>query len=91
MTVAEAFDFQLRPAMFSGQLSLLSFVNYRFGNPTCNLGHRRVNVYILKYSGLPRAVDRELREKHWFSSQLSTNGSHVVKELLPQSDAQFAL
>src|SRR5438067_11699708 len=44
MTVAVASDFQLRPVMFSGRPSLLKLVNYRFGNPTCNLEHRRVNL-----------------------------------------------
>jgi len=43
MTVAAASDFQLRPVMFSGRPSLLKLVNYRFGNPTGNLEHRRVN------------------------------------------------
>jgi hypothetical protein len=42
MTVAVASDFQLRPAIFSERLSLLRLANYRFGNPTCNLEHRRV-------------------------------------------------
>ena len=30
--------------MFSERLSLLRFVKYRFGNPTCNLEHRRVKI-----------------------------------------------
>ena len=42
MTVAAASDFQLRPAIFSERLSLLRLTKYRFGNPTCNLEHRRV-------------------------------------------------
>jgi len=56
MTVAAASDFQLRPAMFSVRPSLLKLVNYRFGNPTRNLEHRRVNVYIPKTFGLIRAA-----------------------------------
>ncbi|PYI43071.1 MAG: hypothetical protein DMF12_04750 [Verrucomicrobia bacterium] len=44
MTVAAASDFQSRPAMFSERLSLLRFVNYRFGNLTCNLEHHRVKI-----------------------------------------------
>src|SRR5262249_23027009 len=41
-TVAVASDFQLRPAIFHGRLSLLKLANYRSGNPTHNLEHRRV-------------------------------------------------
>src|SRR6266699_7332667 len=55
MTVAAASDFQLRPAMFSRRLSLLRFVNYRFGNPTCNLEHRRLNRCIPKPSGIDKS------------------------------------
>ena len=44
MTVAAASDFQLRPAIFSERLSLLRLTKYRFGNPTCNLEHRRVKL-----------------------------------------------
>src|SRR6266511_1323785 len=52
MTVAAASDFQLRPAIFSERLSLLRLTKYRFGNPTCNLEHRRVKVSSLKHSGI---------------------------------------
>jgi hypothetical protein len=45
MTVAAASDFQSRLAMFFERLSLLRFVKYRFGNPTCNLEQRRVKVF----------------------------------------------
>src|SRR6266481_8698861 len=38
-----------------------------------------------------RAVNRELREKHWFSSQPSTNDSHTIKELFAQFRAEVAL
>src|SRR4029077_14636954 len=52
MTVAAASDFQLRPAIFSERLSLLRLTKYRFGNPTCNLEHRRVKLPSLKRSGI---------------------------------------
>jgi hypothetical protein len=44
MTVATASDFQSRPAMFCGRLSLLVFVNSGSGITPRNLEHRRVNV-----------------------------------------------
>src|SRR4026207_438746 len=44
MPVATASAFQLRPAIFSERLSLLRLTKYRFGNPTCNLEHRRVKL-----------------------------------------------
>jgi hypothetical protein len=52
MTVAAASDFQLRPAIFSERLSLLKLTNYRFGNPTCNLEHRRVKLASRKTFGI---------------------------------------
>jgi hypothetical protein len=57
-----------------------------------NLEHRRVNACGIGFEPTDwqdtnatelRAVGRELREKHWFSSQPSTNGS-LLKELFPQ-------
>jgi hypothetical protein len=46
MTVVAASDFQSRRAIFCERLSLLRFVKYRFGNPTCNLEHHRVKVCV---------------------------------------------
>jgi hypothetical protein len=43
--------------MFSSDSASLKLANYRFGNPTCNLEHRRVNVASRKTSGLLRAAD----------------------------------
>ena len=71
MTVAAASDFQSRPVMFCGRPSLLVSSNSGSGITPRNLEHRRVNIQ--------RAVGRELREKHWFSSQPSTNGSLFSK------------
>ena len=82
MTVAAASDFQSRPAILCGRPSLLVSSNSGSGITPRNLEHRRVNIQ--------RAVGRELREKHWFSSQPSTNGS-VFKELFPQHHSQLAL
>ena len=57
--------------MFCGRPSLLVSSNSGSGITPRNLEHRRVNIQ--------RAVGRELREKHWFSSQPSTNGSRLSK------------
>ena len=76
MTVAAASDFQLRPAMFSGRPSLLSFIKYRFGNHTCNLEHRRVNHSKSRWS-------RVERKALVFFPTLNERLS-VFKELFPQ-------
>jgi hypothetical protein len=44
MTVTTASDFQSRPAMFCGRLSLLACINSGSGISPRNLEHRRVNV-----------------------------------------------
>ncbi len=81
MTVAAASDFQLRPVMFSVRPSPLKLVNYRFGNLTHNLEHRRVN-----YESRWLRVERKaLVSCPTLNKRLST-----IKELLPQSDVQFA-
>jgi len=92
MTVVAASDFQSRPVIFCGRHSLL-VSNSGSGITPRNLEHRRVNVRSRNQSHFgtaERAVGRELREKHWFSSQPSTNGS-VFKELFPQPHSQLAL
>jgi len=43
-TVAGASDFQLRPVMFSEVRPSLLQLQYRFGDHTWNLEHRRVNL-----------------------------------------------
>src|SRR5262249_33593554 len=77
MTVAAASDFQSRLAILCGRPSLLVLSNSGSGILPRNLEHRRVNVRsrIQPFRDHRRAVGRELREKHWFSSQPSTNGS----------------
>ena len=88
MTVATASDFQPRPAMFCGRPSLLASINSGSGISPRNLEHRRVNVCSIGFQPVDwqdanarksRAVSRELREKHWFPSQPSTNGSLLSK------------
>jgi hypothetical protein len=78
--------------MFSGQLSLLKFVNYRFGNPTCNLEHRRVNIYIPNMLGITESRRLRVERKALvFLPNPQRTTLAVFKELFPQRHSQLAL
>ena len=94
MTVTTASDFQSRPAMFCGRLSLLACINSGSGISPRNLEHRRVNVRSRKSEPIrDRLKSRQSRVERKALVSFPTLNKRLffLKELFPQRYSQFAL